>query len=139
MQYTFFIKKFKEFLPYFLPPFIKILKKSFLIYRTTFQYMRCFLPASLLFYQKKRAKNMGERRQEWTAYTVLCEGERNEAIAECSERATSPWVFFNFFAVGLDITINKCYTWVSNSGWTMFFNRNGKFSLLEGFALSKHL
>jgi hypothetical protein len=52
--------------------------------------MRCFLPASLLFYQKIRAKNMGERRQERTAYAVLCEGERNGAIAECSESATTP-------------------------------------------------
>ena len=39
-----------------------------------FQRMRCFLPASLLFYQKKRAKNMGEGRAEpRTVYAVLAD------------------------------------------------------------------
>jgi len=47
---------------------------------------------------------MGERRQERTAYTVLCEGERNEAIAEENQVQRPRSVFFQiiFCGRGLD-------------------------------------
>jgi len=71
---------------------VKITRK-YILFHITFQRMRCFLPATLLFYQKERAKNMGKGRAEpRTAYAVLyaptTEGRRAQRGA--TERSECP-------------------------------------------------